>query len=159
MKQKALVNWLKVLIILVGLCGAFFFFVFIPKYGCSLVEDMPEFSYCYYPWLFFLWGASIPCFIVLFLGWKITSNIGKDNSFCNENAKYCKWISWFTAADTLYFFIGNNVLLFANMNHPGILLFSLIVIFGGICVTVAAAMLSHLVQKAADLQADNDLTI
>lgn len=39
------------------------------------------------------------------------------------------------------------------------LLASLIVTFLGVAVTVAAAVLSHLVQKAAKLQEDSDLTI
>ncbi|MBO4878853.1 MAG: DUF2975 domain-containing protein, partial [Clostridia bacterium] len=44
-------------------------------------------------------------------------------------------------------------------NHPGIVLFSWIVVFFGLAVAVGAACLSHLVRKAAVLQDENDLTI
>jgi len=46
-----------------------------------------------------------------------------------------------------------------NMNHPGILLLSLLICFVGVAVTVAAACLSHLVRKAAKLQDESDLTV
>ena len=159
MEQKALSKWLKIILIGVGICGLIVYLLIFPGYGQSIVADYPEFSNRYWPWLIFLWMTGIPCYIVLVLGWRIASNIGKDNSFSNENAKYLKWISWLAAGDGIFFFIGNVVLLFANMSHPGVALFSLFVVFAGIAVTVASAALSHLVQKAAILQEQSDLTI
>jgi hypothetical protein len=49
--------------------------------------------------------------------------------------------------------------MFMNMNHAGVILRSLVIVFIGIAVTIAAATLSHLVKKAADLQQESDLTI
>ena len=92
-------------------------------------------------------------------GWMIAGNIGRDRSFCMDNAKYLKWISWLAAGDAIYFFAGNVVMLFANMNHPGVIIISLFVIFAGVAIAVAAAALSHLVKKAAVLQEESDLTI
>ena len=82
-----------------------------------------------------------------------------DRSFSQENANYLKRMAYLALGDTVFFFIGNVVLLFANMSHPGVALFSLFVVFAGIAVTVASAALSHLVQKAAILQEQSDLTI
>lgn len=45
------------------------------------------------------------------------------------------------------------------MSHPGVALFSLLVVFAGVAVAVASAVLSHLVQKAAVLQEQSDFTI
>lgn len=45
------------------------------------------------------------------------------------------------------------------MSHPSVVLFSLVVVFGGIAVAVAAAVLSHLSKKAALLQEQSDFTI
>ena len=50
-------------------------------------------------------------------------------------------------------------MLFTNMSHSGVALFSLLIVFAGVAVAVAAAALSHLVQKAAVLQEQSDLTI
>ncbi|MBE5905224.1 MAG: DUF2975 domain-containing protein [Lachnospiraceae bacterium] len=46
-----------------------------------------------------------------------------------------------------------------NRSHPGVLLGSLVVDFVGIAIGVAAAALSHLVYKAAELKEENELTI
>ena len=48
---------------------------------------------------------------------------------------------------------------FLNMNHPGILLLSWLFVFAGVAVAVAAAVLSHLIKKAAALQEQSDWTI
>ena len=159
MKQKSLAKWLKIIIIGVGICGLIIFFLIVPELGHTIVDNNPEFAYCYSPWLGFLWLAAIPCYAVLVCGWKIACNIGIDNSFSQANADYLKWISWLMAFDSAFFFIGNVVLMFMNMNHPGIMLMSLLVVFIGVAITVAAAALSHLVAKAADLQQQSDLTI
>ena len=159
MEQKTLSSWLKAILVGVGICGLMVYFGIFPEYGRSLVEDYPEFSNRFWPWLVFLWMSGIPCYAVLVLGWKIVSNIEKDHSFSNDNAKYLKWVAWLAAGDSAFYFAGNLVLLFAGMSHPGILLASVLVVFVGVAVTVVASALSHLVQKAAALQEQSDFTI
>ena len=131
----------------------------IPSFGADIVTQYPEFSGWYYPWLFFLLATAIPCCAALVLGWKIAVNIGKDRSFSMENAGLLKWIAWLAAGDAAFFFLGNVVLALLSMNHPGVLLASLMVVFLGIAIAVCAAVLSHQVRKAAALQEQSDLTI
>ncbi len=159
MEQKALSKWLKIIIIGVGICGLVGYFLVIPSFGQSLARQYPEFSGRYLPWLIFIWLTAIPCYIALFFGWKIAANIGADRSFSVENANLLKWISWLAAGDSIYFFAGNVALLLLGMSHPGVVLASLLVVFAGVAITVAAAALSHLVRKAAALQEESDLTI
>lgn len=159
MEQKDLSKWLKFILVGVGICGTIVYFVIIPSYGASLVSLYPEFSNRYWPWLIFLWATAVPCYSALALGWKIASDIGADHSFTKKNASRLKWVSWLAAFDAAFFFIGNIVLLFANMSHPGIVLLSLLIVFAGVSIAVAAAVLSHLVNKAAMLQEESDLTI
>ena len=159
MKQKSLARWLKAVIIGAALCGAVIYLLVIPDFGQSIAADNPEFAYCYWPWLIFLWCTAPPCFAALILGWRIAKNVGNDRSFCMENARALKWIAWLALADAAFFFAGNVVFLFFNMNHPGVVLLSLVAVFAGIAVTIAAATLSHLVGKAAELQEQSDLTI
>ena len=109
--------------------------------------------------MIFLWVTAVPCYAALLMGWKIAANIGLDRSFSQENARLLQIIAGLAAGDTAYFFAGNIVMFFMNMNHPGIFLLSLLICFAGISVTVAAVCLSHLVYKAADLQEQSDLTI
>ena len=85
--------------------------------------------------------------------------IGMDRSFTSENARSLRWIAWLAAGDAAAVFVGNAAFLLLGLSHPGVLLLSLLIVFAGIAIAVAAAVLSHLVQKAAGLQEQSDLTI
>ncbi|MBO5070086.1 MAG: DUF2975 domain-containing protein [Roseburia sp.] len=160
MRQDALSKWLKFIIIGVGICGVIVYGMVIPMLGQAIAAyEQGAFDYCFWPWLVFIWITAIPCYMVLIFAWKIASNIGIDKSFTAVNARYLKWISVLAAADAAFFFIGNIVYLFLNMNHPGIVLFSLLVVFAGVAVAIASAALSHLVLKAEVLQEQSDWTI
>jgi len=159
MNQKTLSRWLRIIIVGCALCGIVIFGMVVPAMGLSMKLMNPEFAYCFWPWLVFIWLTAIPCYAALVLGWKITGNIRTDRSFSRENARYLSWIAVLAAIDAAFFFLGNVVLLFMNMNHPGIMLAALIVVFSGGAVSVAAAVLSHLANKAAALQEQSDLTI
>ena len=159
MSQDTLAKWLKAIIIGVGIFGALVYGAVIPECGKMLVAMYPEFSYCYYPWLIFIWMTGIPCYAVLVFAWKIAVNIQKDNSFSMDNAHLMKRIAGMALGDVTFFFIGNVVFLFLDMNHPGIVLVSLLIVFIGVAVAVAAVVLSHLIAKAAGLQEQTNLTI
>ena len=159
MEQKTLAKWLKIILIGIGLGGLVVFFFIIPSFGVSMMQEYPEFSNRFWPWLIFLWACGIPCYAVLFFGWKIATNIGRDQSFSETNANHLKWIAYLAAGDGVLFFAGNLIMLLTNMSHPGIVLLSLLVVFAGVAVAVASGALSHLVKKAAVLQEQSDLTI
>lgn len=159
MTQNALSKWLKVIIICMALLGLAVYIFALPMIGQSITDANPEFSYCYYPWLILLWITGIPCFAVLVFGWKIARNIGLDRSFTHENGKYLKLIAFLAAGDSAFLFVMNTVYIFLNMNHPGVFLMWLVVEFVGVAISVVCAALSHLVNKAAELQLQSDLTI
>lgn len=159
MKLKTLSIRLKVVLVSVALCGLVVYGWFFPQLGRSIVHSMPEFSYCYYPWLILLWITGVPCYAALALGWRIACNIGKGCAFTLETAGLLRWISRLAVADALFFLAANVVYLFLNMNHPGIVLCSLLVAFAGAAVSVACAGLSDLVKRAHELQEQYDLTI
>ncbi|MBE7006207.1 MAG: DUF2975 domain-containing protein [Ruminococcaceae bacterium] len=159
MKQKALARWLKAAVIGVALCLAVVYLLIIPDFGKSIAAQNPEFAFCYWPWLIFLWCTALPCIAALILGWGVAGRIGKDRSFCMENARALRAIAFLAAGDAAFFFLGNVVFLFLNMSHPGVVLASLLGVFAGVAVAIAAAALSHLVRKAAELQEQSDYTI
>ena len=159
MKKKSLSNWLKAIIIGMGFIGLVFYGVVVPALGNDLVSHYPEYNDAYYLWVVFLWLTAIPCYIVLYLAWKISDNIGKDNSFSKENAVCMKYISMLAAGDSIFFFIGNIIYLVIGFNHPSVVLAALVIVFIGVSIAVAAAVLSHLILKAAQLKEENDLTI
>lgn len=159
MNQHKLSRWLKAVLIGTGVCGAVFYFYILPVLGDGVAQANPEFAFCYWPWLIFLWLTSVPCYITLVCGWKIAGEIGRDHSFSRKNANLLKLISLLAAGDSALVFAGNVVFLLLNMNHPGVILLSLFIVFAGIAVTVVSAALSHLVLNAAEMREENELTI
>ncbi len=159
MTQNSLSKWLKMVILGAAVCGLALCVWAIPGFGKAVVQANPEFSYCYVPWLVLLWLVSLPCFVALVLAWKVAENIGKDRPFLPDNGRFLKWISRLAAADAVFFFFMNILYLFLNMNHPGIVLGSLLIAFAGTAVSVVCAVLAQMVEKAAVLQEQSDWTI
>ncbi len=160
MRQKALSNWLKFIIIGVGICGLVVYLLVVPMLGQTVaVAEDGVFDHLYWPWLVFIWVTALPVYAALAFAWIIAVNIGRDRSFCVENARLLKWISALAAADAAFFFLGNILYLLLGWSHPGVTLLCLLVVFVGVAISVAAAALSHLVMKAAALQEQSELTI
>ncbi len=103
--------------------------------------------------------SAIPCYAALVLGWKIFTQIGLNNSFCAENARRLRTISRLALTDTVVYLLLSLLLCAMGIAHPSIVLILAAVILFGAAATVVCAALSHLTKKAADLKADNDLTI
>ena len=159
MEQRKMVKWLKFLVIFVAICGLILCAVVIPVVGRELSGMSPELGRYFKPWVTFVWVLAIPSFAALIHAWMIFSNIEKDKAFSMENAKHMEKISYLAGADTIALISGNIVLLILNINHPSVFLVFLMIGIIGIGISVAAAVLSHLIQKAANLQDENDLTI
>jgi len=107
MNQKTLSRWLRIIIVGCALCGIVIFGMVVPAMGLSMKLMNPEFAYCFWPWLVFIWLTAIPCYAALVLGWKITGNIRTDRSFSRENARYLSWIAVLAAIDAIRYYGGN----------------------------------------------------
>ena len=158
MTQSKLAGLLKLINIGLGIIGACVYFLILPGIGQDWAAEEGYGGY-FWPWLLFLWGTGIPCYVALFEFWGICTEIKRDNSFCEENAIRLKTISLLILGDVAYFFAGNLIFMALGMSHPGIVLLSLAVDVVGVGIGIAAAALSHLVYKAAVLKSENDLTI
>lgn len=156
MKQQHLANWLKIIVIGMGLCGLVIFGLLVPCLAGEMINQHNEFAYCFWPWIFFTWAAALPCYWVLGIVWKIADAIRADKSFTAENSLRVKLIMILALADSAFVFIVNVAFLFMNMNHPGILIASLFVCFSGVVIAVFAGCVSHLVHKAALLREENE---
>jgi hypothetical protein len=159
MNHNKLAIQLKAVIIGVGIFGLMVYLWIVPTLGRNMAEMFPECADAYLPWLLFILATGIPCYTALFFAWKIASNIGADNSFCKDNGILMKRIARLAAGDGIFFFLGNIVLLFAGINHPGIVIVSIFVTCIAMGIFVAASALSHLIMEAADLQEQSDFTI
>ena len=106
MNQKSLSNWLKMMIIGVGICGLLICVLVLPMLTKELETLMNEKWVCW-AWLILLWLTSIPCFVALIFSWRIMSNIGNDKSFTKENAGLLKQISGLAIGNAVFLFIWN----------------------------------------------------
>lgn len=159
MKHDIFAKCLKAAIAGVTLIGLACCVYLIPFCGNYLVERYPEYGFARLPWVIFIYICAVPCFIAMGLCWRIADNIGKDNSFSFENAKLFKIFSYLALGDSIFFLVVSVIFLFVGLNHPGILLASMLVVFIGLTVYVCTAALAYLVDKAATLKEENDLTI
>ncbi len=159
MKQKELSRWLRVVVI-IGWCTCALLSVFVaPKLAQDAALDIPELAYLEWPCLAIFWLGMAPIVIALWHSWQIFGEIGRDNSFCRENARRLRIISGLALADTVLCLLSIVLLLLLNALHPGVFLLMLLIAVVGAGITAAAAALSHLTLKAAILQDENDLTI
>lgn len=159
-KQKTLSNWLKSVVIGMGILGAIVYGVVLPTVWQEATANHTTLGgAAYWIRMGFLWVTGIPCYIALVYAWKVFTEIGNNNSFSFVNAKYLKNVALLALIDTIYYFVGNVVMFFANMNHPGVLLVSFLICFVGVAVVIVCAALSQLIQRAAELKEENELTI
>lgn len=84
-----------------------------------LIASDPQLSDMYIPWLVLFIISAIPCYVILYLGWRVAVNIGKDRSFSLENARHIKLASKIILFDALYFFVVNVCMWRIYVNHPG----------------------------------------
>jgi len=159
MKQKELSRWLRVVVVIGWIACLLLSVVVVPKLATDAATDWPEYAYLAMPCLVIFWLGMVPVVLALWHGWMIFGEIGRDNSFCRENARRLRVISGLALADTVLCIVSIILLLCLGALHPGVFLLMLLIAVIGAGLTVAAAALSHLTLKAAILQEDSDLTI
>ncbi|MGM9524543.1 MAG: DUF2975 domain-containing protein [Faecousia sp.] len=157
--MKKLSVTLKLSIAGIALCGLVLYFGAIPIFAVSMRSAYPEFANRFWPWLAFLWGSALPCYGVLFYGWRVAGEIERGNAFSGENAASLRAVARLAVLDTVYFALGNVVLFLLSMSHPGIALGLMAVCVVGVIVAAVADTLSKLIAEAARLREEQDLTI
>lgn len=159
MKQDSFSRYLKGLVITMAVLGLLLCVFFVPSFGKDIVKANPGLAYLYYPSLVFVYFTVIPVYIALWNAWRIFCNIGKNNSFCFENSSRLKNISYLASADTFLYIAAAVALVSLNVLGWNALIFIVIIVFIGFAMAIVCSSLSHLVDKAASLKEENDLTI
>ncbi len=158
MKQRELSLWFKSVTFLGFIIGIICCFVFAPSLLYEALFD-EIISYLFWPSLIYLWLSSIPFYISLVFAWKIASEIGKDNSFCEQNATRLKYISKLTLFDAIFFAIGGIALILFDTFISGLFLMLIFMLLASLAISIVCAALSHLTYKAYQMKQENDLTI
>ena len=139
-----------------GLLAAF---VLLPALASAMLEEYPAYQKWYWPGLVYCWIVLLPGFAGLWEFWKICVQIGRDDSFSQENARSLFRICLLALTMAALLAAGVAALCLLGMGLPALLIAMLG--FGAACALVAllANALSQLVRRAAAIKSENDLTI
>ena len=156
MNQKSLANWIKAIVIGVGIGGAMVYLWLDMIIDPATIANFTGYEVSTLPWNILILITLIPCYGVLFFVWKIAHQVELDNSFSFQNVNYLKWIMLLCLSIAVIFFCGNIILLITNLNHPSIFILSIFFCFLAIAIGIIAAVLAHLVEKAAIIKEENE---
>ena len=157
MKRGGLVRTLKGVVAFLAVMAAVYYAAIFPSRIREIGLEEPELAWLVTPGIIAISLSAVPIAIALVLFWKICTEIGRDNSFCHQNARWLSGIGVCALIDTGYCAIG-TVTLEIIAGSP-IWLLGTAVCMVGLAIALAAFLLSHLVLKAADMKDENDLTI
>jgi Protein of unknown function (DUF2975) len=115
------------------------------------------------PFLALVYAGSIPFFIALYQAFKVLGYVGRDKVFSPaavkalRTIKYCALaIIGFVVVEEIFIMVMNN----RDSDNPGVPVFlGILVAFPSIVVATAAAMFERILQNAADMKSENDLTV
>ncbi|MBQ3879459.1 MAG: DUF2975 domain-containing protein [Oscillospiraceae bacterium] len=169
MSQKQCANLLKVVLIAAAIAVTFVYFYLAPMVAKTFLALVPAYAFAYWPWLGFVLISCIPVYIALVEVWAIFTRIGRDRSFCPENADSMRAVAILAGAEALYLLLGfggmwiwsmhNGFLRGLFQTHPGIFFIFVFLAFAAGMVCALCAALTMLIRKANRLQEENDLTI
>ena len=159
MKQKELSRWLRCIVVFGWFCCVLLSAVVLPMLAREAAAQAPDFAYLKWPCLALFWIGMAIVAAALWHAWRIFGEVGRDNSFCVENAKRLRWISLLALADTILCALSAVFLLACGALHPGIFLMLLLIVVIGLGMFAASAALSYLTWKATALKEENDLTV
>ena len=139
-----------------GLLAAF---VLLPALASAMLEEYPAYQKWYWPGLVYCWIVLLPGFAGLWEFWKICVQIGRDDSFSQENARSLFRICLLALTMAALLAAGVAALCLLGMGLPALLIAMLG--FAAACALVAllANALAQLVRRAAAIKSENDLTI
>ena len=157
MKRVGLVRTLKGTILFLAVMVAVCYIAIFPNHIRELGRLNVDNAWLVTPGIVAISLSAIPIAIALILFWNICTEIGRDNSFCHKNASRLSGIGFCALVDTGYCAVG-TVTLEILAGSP-IWVLGLMVCTVGLAIALAAFLLSHLILKAADMKAENDLTI
>lgn len=159
MTQNHPARALKLATAVVGLVGAAVFFVLAPMMLRRFVLLHPAQDVWFWPALLYTWLIGGVCYAALWHFWKICRQIGRDHSFCMENAASLRWIAMLAVLVGGLLILGGGALILVEMDSPLLIAGISLAALAAWVVALMAYSLSHLVKKAAHLQNENDLTI
>ncbi|MSA70667.1 DUF2975 domain-containing protein [Holdemania massiliensis] len=159
MNNRKLAFLLKLFVFILAAMGLVVFALAIPELLHSLIEFYGRTFNEELPLQLLSASAALILYIALFLFWQICTRIGRNRSFCTENADGLRWICRLALFDTALCLLGCLYALAINILHPALILGGLGLMTMGGLIAVAAYTLAYLVTIAEQIQTENELMV
>ena len=161
MTEKSLSQWIRCALLLIALCGIAVCALWVPMGigGVGIEDAMWTKAQSIALWVQFVfhWVVSLPCFWMLTVAWRMTSDMKNGCFFTSENALRIKKAAQVLFVSILVFLTGNGVFAALKWNKAFVLYCFVAVI--GLILVVLLAALSHYLFRAAELQEECEGTI
>lgn len=153
MSNKKLAGILNIIIIILAALGLLFLIGMIPNLNLS--EDLINLDIKV---KVFLIITGILYFIALYQGFKLSNNIKDNKGFIRENIKYLNIINYMSIGELLLYG-GASVYIIYRIGFDKRLIFTLLFAFFGFIFAIISGIFSNLVNKAVEIEEENQLTI
>jgi hypothetical protein len=151
--------FLQAVTVLVGL-GVLFLLLLEPQVEGKNADATFTEIYLRDPFVLFVYVGSIPFFIALFQAFKLLGYVGSDQgAFSARSVRAARLIRECARVTIGFVAVGVVVLMFVGDERTLALFLGLLPTFGLLTLCASAALLERLLQRAVDLQTDNDLTV
>ena len=160
MNEKGLTNLMRLAIFLIGACGTMICLFWLPM---SSGKGLAVFSWIELKKLeiwtqyVFQWLISLPCFWLLIMAWKVTSDMQKGKLFTEQNVRLIKNATVILLVNILLYLAGNVT--FAALGWNKWLILQLFAVIVGSIIAILLFIFSQYLLKAAGLQEECDLTV
>ena len=166
MYETALSYFAKSAILLAGVCGLavcvfwYPFSISLTTFGVGVEGGLSAtiaLNVQFWTQLVFYWLTALPCFSVLFFGWKIATAIKKNTVFTAKTARNFRIAAWILFIDIAVYLLGNIITFALGWNDYALVYFFLVL--AGLAIAVILAVAAHFVGRAAALQEEAEGTL
>lgn len=154
MRQKRISYWLRGIALVLGVMGVVFFGA-LTRYGFLLrAEGDPLWG-----WVVTSWYIAVCCYLILFEFWRVSTQIGRNNSFSAENAASFHRMGLCGIAGAVGFAARIAFLFAVGAADAGRVLLVAGELLLALIFTVLCEALARLVRCAYEMKQENELTI
>lgn len=158
--KKSSTVFLQTVIVLIGI-GTFSLLLWEPRIEGRNAHTTLFETYFTDPFLGLVYLGSVPFFIALFQAFKVLGYVGQNKIFSQaavnalRTIKYCALaIIGFVAAEEIFIMLTHG-----DDDAAGGVFMGILITFGSVVTATAAAMFERILQNAADMKSENDLTV
>ena len=157
--KRSSIAFLQMVVVLIGI-GALALMLWEPHLEGRNAHATVFEIYVKDPFLAYAYVGSIPFFVALYHGFKVSGYAGQNQVFSQAAVKALRTIKY--CAITIIGFVAvAEIIIMLNdeEDKPGGIVIGILIIFGSIVIATAAAMFERILQNAVDLKSEHDLTV